>query len=856
MLRLENIVKVYNTYGNSVAALKGVSLDFRKSEFVAILGHSGCGKTTMLNIIGGLDHYTSGDLIINSKSTKDFTDNDWDSYRNHSVGFVFQSYNLIPHQTVLKNVELALTLSGVNKLERRKKAIEALTKVGLADHLNKKPNQMSGGQMQRVAIARSLVNDPEILLADEPTGALDTETSIQVMEILKEVAKDRLVIMVTHNPELADKYANRIIRVLDGKVVDDSNPYTIPNFEKKVFTKQEKKKEKKKKKVSMSFLTALSLSLNNLFTKKTRTLMVAFAGSIGIIGIALILSVSSGFQNYIDKVQEDTLSTYPLTVEKNTMDVSSLLENIAGVSTDSIPHDKDKIYSNDIMVELLESVNSQTHVNNLKDFKKSVEEDDELKEKMTAIKYTYSVNLNIYLADTSSSVVQVSPSNIFGAMMGGSYSMNAWSEMLDNPELLESQYDCIAGKWPTKYDEVVIVVDKDNEINDYTLYALGFKDQKELEGIIRKMAQGEEVKTTPTSYTYDEILSYKYKLVLGCDLYEKDETNIYNDISEDEEKLKVKVDNGLELSITGIVRPRSGVSATSISGTIGYRHDLVEYVINKTNESEIVKKQKENPNVNVFNGVLFMDDDIEMVDVYEWIDTLEPTERTEMQLYLAQYGEEKLIELLKSQNASYEGNLRKLSSVDLNDPQTISFYPVDFESKEYLEEFIKRYNEEAVEIDEGNEIRYTDYIGILLSSVSTIIDAISYVLIAFVAISLVVSSIMIGVITYISVLERIKEIGILRSIGASKKDISRVFNAETVIIGFTSGVLGIALTIVLCIPINLIINTLADIGNIAKLPVVGGIVLVFVSVLLTFIAGLIPSRIAANKDPVEALRSE
>ena len=814
MLKLENITKVYNTKDTSVTALNGVSIDFRQNEFVAILGPSGCGKTTLLNIIGGLDHYTEGDLVIKGKSTKSYVDADWDAYRNHSIGFVFQNYNLIPHQTVLKNVELALTLSGVGKGERRKRAIDALTSVGLADQISKKPNQLSGGQMQRVAIARALVNNPSILLADEPTGALDTQTSIQVMDILKEIAKDRLVIMVTHNPDLANQYANRIIKLLDGKIVDDSNPYS---YEIKEEEKVTNKKKKRDKNVSMSFFTALSLSLNNLLTKKARTFMVAFAGSIGIIGIALILSVSSGFQTYIDKVQEDTLSTYPLTVEKSNVDMSSLLENFMG-NNKEVEHDLDKIYSNDVMVDMINTILQQTYTNDLKEFKKAVDSNKEIKQKMTAIKYSYGLTANIYASDTSE-VFAVNPSKFLetlgvsqNAFMGNNLTQ-PFSEMLDNQELLDSQYDLLYGSWPTNYDEIVLVTNKNNEINDYILYTIGFKTQAEFRTLIASVLQGKPIPKTETSYTYEEILSYTFKLVLQCDYYQKDDDGKWNSILEDDEKLKEVINNGLTLKISGIVREKTSAAANSITTPFGYTKHLMEYIINETNKREIVLEQKSSPNIDVFSKEEFSETSLN----------------------------------------SYDVNLQLLGSVDLDDPASISFYPVDFNAKKDLEQFISDYN---ANISDDKQIKYTDYISILLSSITKIVDVVSYVLIAFVAISLVVSSIMIGVITYISVLERIKEIGILRSIGASKKDIARVFNAETISIGFVSGLIGILITILLCIPINLIIKHFAEIGNIAKLPLLGGLILIVISVILNLIAGIIPAISASKKDPVEALRSE
>ena len=857
MLRLENIKKDYITGDSKVEALKGITLQFRKSEFVSILGQSGCGKTTLLNIIGGLDRYTSGDLVINGKATKEFKDKDWDSYRNHSVGFVFQTYNLIPHQTILSNVELALTLSGVSKSDRRKKAIKALEDVGLGEQIHKKPNQLSGGQMQRVAIARALVNDPEIILADEPTGALDTKTSVQIMEILKKISKDRLIIMVTHNPELAEKYSSRIIRILDGKITDDSNPYTVENEEK------EDRTTKANSKVSMSFFTALSLSLNNLMTKKGRTFLTAFAGSIGIIGIALILSLSSGMQTYINRVEEDTLSSYPITVQEETIDMASMMTSLMGEAEDTV-HEDGKVYSRNIVNDMLSTISTKIQSNNLEEFKKYLDdENSEIRNYMNAVQYSYNLDLNIYKdnddGDSKDDYVQVNPSQIFTKLgMDGMEDMmlaetNVWQELLDNQELLQSQYDVIAGKWPENHNEVVLVVDENNEILDYTLYALGILDQDELEDKYQKIQDGEEVEEeAQKSYTYDELLNTEFKVLLNTDYYEKD-GDIWIDNSEDKDYIKEKLEDAEEIEVVGIIRPSEGTVATAMSGTIGYTKELTEHVINKINDAKIVKEQKENPDINVFTGIEFPEDTDARFDFSKLTD--------KQRMYMASLSEEELAELMQqyTENASatYEGNLEKMGVVDLERPSTISIYPKDFESKDSIATSIENYNQK--QRDEGKEenvITYTDLVGTMMSSVSTIIDAISYVLIAFVAISLVVSSIMIGIITYISVLERTKEIGILRSIGASKKDISRVFNAETFIVGLGAGILGIVVTLILNIPINMVIKAVTDIGGLASLPVVGGVVLVVISMLLTVIAGLIPARMASKKDPVEALRTE
>ena len=868
MLQLKNITKNYLSGDNEVKALKGIDLEFRESEFVSILGQSGCGKTTLLNIIGGLDRYTTGDLIINGKSTKEFKDKDWDTYRNHSVGFVFQSYNLIPHQTVLSNVELALTISGVSKEERRKRAIEALVKVGLGDQINKKPNQMSGGQMQRVAIARALVNDPDILLADEPTGALDSATSVQVMEILKEISKDRLIIMVTHNPDLAEKYSSRIIKLLDGKVTDDSNPYTAS---KRDLDRARTKKEKSGK-ASMKFTTAVRLSMNNLMTKKGRTFLTSFAGSIGIIGIALILSLSHGMQSYINRVEEDTLSSYPITIQESTIDMSSMMESMMGEG-ENVEHEDGKIYSRAIVNDILETVSTKIQTNNLEKFKTFIESDEsDIKNYINAVQYSYNLDLNIYKQDQNGNIQQVNPSIVFdklgfgdmmqsrqetSSMISGGTTMtqtDVWTELLDNQKLLESQYDVLAGKWPSKYNEVVLIVDENNEISDYTLYSLGIKDVNELSDAMDKIKNGEEIKSSEEieSYSYEDILNYKFKVLLNTDYYKKS-GNTWQDMSDDTEYMKELVKNAEEISIVGIIKPNKETVASSGSGLIGYNKELKEYVINKINEAEIVKEQKENPDINVFTGIAFPENTDATFDYSQLSD--------EQKMYMATLSQEELAELMKtySANASatYESNLEKLGVVDLNNPSTINIYPKDFESKDMISNIITDYNNKQTEEGkEENVINYTDMVGIMMKSVSTIIDVISYVLIAFVGISLVVSSIMIGIITYISVLERTKEIGILRSIGASKKDVSRVFNAETLIVGLVAGLLGIGVTVLLDIPINIIIKSLVGISGIAKLPWVGGVILVAISVILTMIAGLIPAKFAAKRDPVEALRTE
>ena len=871
MLRLENIKKDYLTGGNKVQALKGINIKFRKSEFVSILGQSGCGKTTLLNIIGGLDRYTEGDLIINGKSTKEFKDKDWDAYRNYSIGFVFQSYNLIPHQTILENVELALTISGVSKKERRKRSIKALEDVGLKEQINKKPNQLSGGQMQRVAIARALVNDPDIILADEPTGALDTKTSVQIMEILKEISKEKLIIMVTHNKELAEQYSSRIIKILDGVITDDSNP----------LSEEEQKEDEispKNGRTSMKFFTALRLSLNNLMTKKGRTILTSFAGSIGIIGIALILAISTGVQNYIDKVEEDTLSSYPITIEKSSIDMSSMIESMMGENEEEpINKEEGKIYSSDIMNDMISTLSNKMENNNLTELKKYIEEgNNDITNNANAIQYSYDLNINLYKEDTSNDITRVNPSTVMDAigmgemiearnnssiasMMNSSSPMqmasntDVWTEMLDNEKLLHSQYDIIAGKWPTTYNEVVLIVNDNNEVSDYALYALGLKDQIELKEKWQAIEKGEKIEETEqTSYSYDEILNLSFKLILNSDYYEK--TNgIWIDKSEDEEYMKEKIANAESIKVVGIIKQNEETVATSMTGGIGYGKELKEYVIEKNNESQIVKEQKENPEKNIFSGLDFPKENENLQDYNSLSE--------QQKMVINNLSNEQIAKMMEAyaenKNSTYEKNLEKLGAVDINTPSSISIYPKDFESKEKIAQAIEKYNQKQKDNGkEENVINYTDVIGIMMKSVSQIIDTISYVLIAFVAISLIVSSIMIGIITYISVLERTKEIGILRAIGASKKDISRVFKAETFIIGLISGILGIGITILLTIPINEIIYKITGVTVHAMVPYQAGIALVIISMILTTIGGLIPARMASKKDPVEALRTE
>lgn len=895
MLELNDIKKDYVSGSTTVSALKGINLRFRDCEFVSILGQSGCGKTTMLNIIGGLDKYTSGDLKINGVSTKNYKDRDWDFYRNNSIGFVFQSYNLIPHQTVLSNVELALTLSGVSKAERKKRAIEALEKVGLGEQIHKKPNQMSGGQMQRVAIARALVNNPDILLADEPTGALDTETSIQIMELLKEISKDRLIIMVTHNPELAKDYSTRIVRLLDGVITDDSDPYTLEDMEADIRAKEavkvkasekNKKKSGKKQKTSMSFFTALSLSFNNLMTKKTRTILTAFAGSIGIIGIAMILSISNGIQLYIDRVQRDTLSSYPITLQAESIDISSMVTSMTGNSDSEEHEDKSKIYSNDIMGDMINTMVKEVKSNNLSEFKKYIENGgSDIKSYVSDIQYSYDVPLNIYMKDTSNGVEQLNPSTMFDSIYGegatstssamssgmgmGMFSNSSvWNQLLGNQQVLDEQYDVLAGHWPENYNEVVLVTDKNNEVDDYTLYSLGLKDPEEVRTLFKKMMVGESYETEKDiSYTFDEILDTEFKLVMPTDMYKyNDVTGTWDDYSKDDKYMTNVVNNGTDIKVCGIIRPNDDAVSTSISSGIGYTAKLTEYIIEEVKNSEIAKAQLADTSVDVFTGVPFDNDrntEITMDDVNAYMATLSPEESAQMQAMTSGMSDDQILQLFsaslkaRTTDATLDSNKSKLGITDLDTPSQIDIYATDFDSKEKVQNIIKDYNK--LQQDDGKEenvINYTDYVGIMMSSVSTIINAISYVLIAFVAISLIVSSIMIGIITYISVLERTKEIGVLRSIGASKKDVSRIFNAETLIEGFVSGALGIVVTLLLCIPANALIKHLTDISNVAQLPVAGGVILIIISMFLTFIAGLIPAKLAAKKDPVVALRSE
>ena len=881
MLVLKNIVKDYSAGDARVEALRGVNLEFGDSEFAAILGPSGCGKTTLLNIIGGLDRYTSGDLVIRGKSTKQFTERDWDTYRNHSVGFVFQSYNLIPHQTVLSNVELALTLSGVSREECRRRAAEALEKVGLGDQLKKKPNQLSGGQMQRVAIARALVNNPEVLLADEPTGALDSETSIQVMEILRQVAKDRLVIMVTHNPELADQYATRIIRLLDGKIVSDNAAEAEHTG-----AEEATAENASERKTSMGFLTALNLSLNNLMTKKGRTILTAFAGSIGIIGIALILSLSNGVNRYIERVQRDTLSSYPVQIDERTVDMTDTMAGLMDIDLEGKERADGKVYSGSRMTQLMSSWMSGVTENDLAGFKTWLEDPaNEIDRYVSGIRYEYNTPLLLYRMDLDKPL-QVNPSTVMESsgmadmmnMMGSGTGiqetmmnttarrMNVFTPLLNNDELLKSQYAVLAGRLPEAMDEVVIMLNSRNELSDYTLYSIGLRDQSELKEQFEQLMRGVPIETEELEFSYDELLKMRFRMLLNTDVFTKSGT-LWTDNSGDADYIARKLQDGMELKIVGVVKPaKSGLS--SESGGIGYRTELVDYLLEQVRDSEIAREQLANPGTDVFTGQPFSavaQDALSLLDSMEVEDFMEMLESKGLipaGMIPKEYRTFLTKDLLKQfvgqgvmmiSGNTLEANLEKMGISDPDKPASVYIYPKDFESKNQITEKIEGYNAQA---GEEHAVRYTDYVGLMMDSVTTIVNAISYVLVAFVAISLVVSSIMIGIITYISVLERTKEIGILRAIGASRRDVSRVFNAETLIVGFAAGVIGILVTLGLTVVANIILSNLTGIPDIAALPPVAGVILVGISMLLTLIAGIIPSRIASRKDPVVALRTE
>ncbi|MEG1745787.1 MAG: ABC transporter ATP-binding protein/permease [Raoultibacter sp.] len=887
VLELKNIKKEYVTGDETVHALKGIDLQFRGNEFVAVLGPSGCGKTTLLNIVGGLDHYSSGDLVINGTSTTQYQDKDWDAYRNHSVGFVFQSYNLIPHQSVLSNVELALTLSGVSLEERRARAAKALEEVGLGDQLHKKPNQMSGGQMQRVAIARALVNDPDIILADEPTGALDTHTSTQIMEILKNVAKDRLVIMVTHNPELAEQYATRIIYLLDGEVQGDSHPFDASESE---ITAARISYAGRIKKTSMSLLTAFALSLNNLMTKKGRTLLTAFAGSIGIIGIALILSLSSGAQNYINDTEESTLSNYPLSIQSTSVDSSTMMSTMMGMKgTGDKREGATSIESNNIISGMISSIANDANKNDMRDIKTWLETNPGDIDRLTNdIQYDYKTTLNIFNVDTKDGIHQVNPSTVMdsiGFSTGGEGTAQAemmssmgtgydvWTQMLDNAELVSREYPVVAGHMPENYDEVVVVLDANGRISDYTLYALGLKDDAQLKEMMDGALRGEKVEAAqPEEYSYDDIMGLEFKMVPTPAFYEKN-GGIWEDKSEDEDFMKRAVAQGTTVKVVGIVEAGDEASGSANTwGYVMYSSDLMEHLIGQVASAPIVADQRADEKTDIFTGVPFMTDDKDVVltmqDISDYMAKLPPDQAASMQAYLMQMkaagmSDDQIAATFQKQmrtranNATLDGNLKKLGVADLEVPATISIYPLDFEAKAQIDTIITDHNK-AMQ-DSGNEdkvVHYSDIVGTMMSSVTNIINAISYILIAFVAISLVVSSIMIGIITYISVLERTKEIGILRSIGASKKDISHVFNAETFLIGLASGVLGVLVTVLLNIPLNMVIESITGISGVASLPWAAAGILIAISTVLTLIGGLVPSKMAAKKDPVTALRSE
>lgn len=895
MLKLENITKTYITGGMKQVALDNISLNLRDNEFVAILGPSGSGKTTLLNIIGGLDRYDSGNLIINDISTKLYKDRDWDSYRNHTVGFVFQSYNLIPHLNILANVELALTISGISKQERRQKALDALKKVGLEQHKAKRPNQLSGGQMQRVAIARALVNDPKILLADEPTGALDSQTSVQVMELLKEVAKDRLVVMVTHNPKLAQDYANRIVQVKDGKIISDSNPYFI-ECEKKDLTRHENMG-----KASMSLFTSLVLSFNNLRTKKARTLLTAFAGSIGIIGIALILSLANGVNNYITNIQKDTMSSYPISIEEQTIDLTSLMGNHQNVADDTANHKKNAVYGNSTDLEIASTMTSSVTTNNLTDFKKYL---DDSKSKIhqyigeNGIVYSYDTKFSVYTKDPNGELINTDGSTFDNGQsdlmaqqpisMTVSKTSNFEELMPDAKnnninQVIKDNYDLVYGKWPKAYDELVLVLDKNNEVSSSVLYQLGFYAADEYNELMTKIENGEEIKIDNQKISYSDICKKEFYLIIDSETYLKNEKDLYVSYKDDINKVEEHLDDTLKLKISGIIRANNEDN-TLINQNIGYTKALTDYIINRTNESAVVKAQQQSETINVLNGMTFSpQNDVDKInDAKTYLLNLGVSDKaklcqeimktssnnmaisnmSEVQLaqaldnYLMDPDDEVLLNIYDAyiSTGSYDENMEEFGVVSYDAPSRINIYSDSFEDKDNITACISDYNKT---VSEENKITYTDYVGLLMSSVTTIINVISYVLIAFVGVSLVVSSIMIGIITYISVLERTKEIGILRAMGASKRNISHVFNAETFIIGICSGMLGIAICLILLIPINRIIHALVNSTDVsAMLPLQSAIILIILSIILTLIGGLIPAKKAAKKDPVAALRTE
>ena len=904
MLQIEKIHKKYITGDLVQTALNDVSLNLRDNELVAILGPSGSGKTTLLNIIGGLDHYDSGDLIINGISTKRYTDRDWDSYRNHTIGFVFQSYNLIPHQTVLSNVELALTISGVSKSERKKRAIEALEKVGLGNQLHKKPNQMSGGQMQRVAIARALINDPDILLADEPTGALDSETSVQVMELLKGVAKDRLVVMVTHNPELAEEYATRIVKVRDGKIIDDSNPYQVDA------SQLGQARHENMGKSSMSFSTSLSLSFNNLKSKKGRTLLTAFAGSIGIIGIALILSISNGVNTYISDIQKSTMSSYPISIQSQSIDLSSIMssgqENMKKLKSGEVDHDLDAVYSNGTELEMASKMTTSITENNLTEFKKYLDDtENEIHQYIgeNGIVYSYDTKFDVYTYDSEDTLVNTDGSTLEGSQSSASVSSpmmaamsssssNHFEELLPGTEdelissTITDSYDVLYGSWPSKYNELVIVLNHNNEISATTLYKLGLLPSSEYNELISKIEDGETVTLDTQKLSYEDIIAQTFYMIPSCDLYVENDNGTFDYIGDDNSEIKNLLEDAVELKVVGIIRPKEDTETVLISNTVGYTKALTDYIIDYTNNSEVVKGQEASKNLNVLNGMEFSpSDDVDKVkDAKTYIDHLGVSEKANLAKQILQYtysdnptATSQMMSMNETQLAAaldenlddeallsiydhyistgtYDDNMKTFGVVSLDAPSSINIYCDSFEDKDVIADYIGKYNEL---VDEESQITYTDYVGLLMSSVTTIINVISYVLIAFVAVSLIVSSIMIGIITYISVMERTKEIGILRAIGASKHNISQVFNAETFIIGICSGTIGIGITLLLLIPANSIIHTLTGTDTVnASLPFSSALLLIALSIILTLMGGFIPAKKAARKDPVTALRTE
>ena len=920
MLEIKNIQKEYRTGDLVQRALDDVSFNLRDNEFVAILGPSGSGKTTLLNIIGGLDRYDAGDLIINGTSTKDYTDRDWDSYRNHTIGFVFQSYNLIPHQSVLSNVELALTISGISRAERKERAKEVLANVGLKDHIHKRPNQLSGGQMQRVAIARALVNDPDILLADEPTGALDTETGIQVMELLKEVAKDRLVVLVTHNQELADRYASRIIRLKDGKIVDDTRPFSVEDETGEAV-------HRNLGRASMSFFTALTLSFNNLRTKFGRTLLTAFAGSIGIIGIAVILSLSTGVNQYVEDVQRDTMSSYPITIEERTFDLTSMLDEGRRIAQEEPDHEKDAVYSDSRMIERMATMTTGITENNLTDFKAYL--DDPASEIHAyigdhGIHYAYSPQFDVFTYDPEGILINTDGVRIaeeesetrrmFGGPPEGTPGAQGnllFGELLPLPggegvsPVITDNYQLIQGAWPQSAGDVILFLDEHNEISTPSLYELGLLPAKDYIELMDRLDAGEEVETPQVVFDYDDVLGKTLRLLPAAESYEQQE-DVYSFVGEDEEKIEERLEDAIELTITGIVRPRDDAANALFGATVGYTYQLTEEIIERADQSEVVRAQRENPDVNVLTGLRFepLDDAQKEEDARTYIETLNLSERAALTMFLQQAAEEteetedgapafpaqpggdaeipqmppgemptgeeamaQQLDVLTEDPevlhriyddfitpGSYEDNLQTFGVISMDAPSAIRLYTDSFEAKDGVSASIENYNRTA---EEDDRIVYNDYVGLLMSSVTTIVNVITYVLIAFVAVSLVVSSIMIGIITYISVLERTKEIGILRAIGASKRNVARVFNAETFIVGLFAGLLGVGISRLILIPGNQLIHHLTGLDTVnARLPLAGAVILVVLSMILTLIAGLLPAKKAAKQDPVLALRTE